>query len=288
MIQTCTEKQWRELFPKPWEMLGSLENISFPLYHDGVKTEEGFLARTKEAFSREDEEMLVFTEQDAALGWAHTYWIPEERYLGLVSMAVIGNFGKALGQLLRYWEKRFPGYQWTSYFPEENIQAKSALESLGLQPDIREAVGILLFDQYVFQPESHQVVKVSQENFDLFRQVHQFFESEMYWTSQRIGAQLDAWTIYGYVERETCLGVLYFNGTGQKDLEIFGLDILPGEDIHKIGKALLASALNKAKGDHARSIYFFHDPAISKELEQMGFRILTAAVAYGGFVKENP
>lgn len=288
MIQSCTEEQWREMFPKPWEMLERTENSSFPLYHDGVKTEESFFTRTKDAFNRKDEEMLIFIEQGTALGWAHTYWIPEEQYLGLVSMVVIDRFGKALEELLSYWEKRFPGYQWTSYFPEENIQARSVLEGRKLLPQAREAVGVLTFAQYSFQRESGQVMKLGRENFELFQQVHRIYESEMYWTNNRIEAQLDAWTIYGYVEGEKCLGVLYYNGVGGKDLEIFGLDLLPGTDSYRIGKALLVSALNQAKRNGARSIYFFHDPALTNVVKEMGFRILTIATAYSAVMGENP
>lgn len=200
----------------------------------------------------------------------------------MVSMAVTEDFGGALGQLLDYWGKRFPGYQWTSYFPEENKGAGNFLERRGLPPQVREAVGVLLFNQYSRQQESKQVVKLGRENFELFRKVHQDHESGMYWTSQRIAAHLEDWVIYGYVEGESCLGVVYFNGIGGKDLEIFGLDLPVGENAPVIGKALLASALNQAKEEGARSMYFFHDPAFSKEVQELGFRILTIAVAYGG------
>ena len=75
MVKRCTEEQWKQQFSHPWVLLENLEGVSFPLYHDEIQTEAKFLARTQDAFTRSDEEMLLFMEQGKALGWAHTYWI---------------------------------------------------------------------------------------------------------------------------------------------------------------------------------------------------------------------
>ena len=96
MLVPCEKREWKLLEPYAWDMLGNLEAVSFPLYHDGVKTETSFLHRVEEAFTRPDEELLLYYHSGRAEGWAHTYWIPEESALGLVSMAVQGDFGQAL------------------------------------------------------------------------------------------------------------------------------------------------------------------------------------------------
>ncbi len=291
MVKRCTEEQWKQQFSHPWVLLENLEGVSFPLYHDEIQTEAKFLARTQDAFTRSDEEMLLFMEQGKALGWAHTYWIPQDRYLGLVSMAVPRNFGDALGQLLDYWGRQFPGYQWDAYFPQENKEAHRVLQSRGMKPQVQEAVGVLLFDQYHPRPENSRIAKLDREHFHLFRQVHQREEGKMYWTSDRIFATLEDWALYGYVQQGKCVAVLYYKGVGTKNLEIFGLDfIYQGEPLEasEVGRALLVSALNQAKKDGAKSMYFFHDPRLTEIVEETGFQILTTAVAYGGTVPFEP
>ena len=216
MVKRCTEEQWKQQFSHPWVLLENLEGVSFPLYHDEIQTEAKFLARTQDAFTRSDEEMLLFMEQGKALGWAHTYWIPQDRYLGLVSMAVPRNFGDALGQLLDYWGRQFPGYQWDAYFPQENKEAHRVLQSRGMKPQVQEAVGVLLFDQYHPRPENSRIAKLDREHFHLFRQVHQREEGKMYWTSDRIFATLEDWALYGYVQQGKCVAVLYYKGVGKK------------------------------------------------------------------------
>ena len=39
MLVPCEKREWKLLEPYAWDMLGNLEAVSFPLYHDGVKTE---------------------------------------------------------------------------------------------------------------------------------------------------------------------------------------------------------------------------------------------------------
>ena len=60
MLVPCEKREWKLLEPYAWDMLGNLEAVSFPLYHDGVKTETSFLHRVEEAFTRPDEELLLY------------------------------------------------------------------------------------------------------------------------------------------------------------------------------------------------------------------------------------
>ena len=104
----------------------------------------------------------------------------------------------------------------------------------------------------------------------------------MYWTSERMKSQLDTWSIFAYTEKGKCLGALYYNHQTQKDLEIFGLDLLEKE--REIAGELLFSALNQAKAGGARSMYFFHEPVWTPMLESLGFKNLTTALGYSGAV----
>lgn len=282
MLVPCEKGEWALLEPYAWDMLGNLEAVSFPLYHDGIKTETGFLRRVEEVFTRPDEELLLYYHSGRAAGWAHTYWIPEESALGLVSMAVQGDFGQALEELLAYWKKRFPGYQWFSYFPADNREAHSFLQRSGYKPQPPENVAVLLFDNYSARGEAPQVVEIGLDNFPLFCQLHRRFEGSMYWTSERMKSQLDTWSIFAYTEKGKCLGALYYNHQTQKDLEIFGLDLLEKE--REIAGALLSSALNQAKAGGARSMYFFHEPVWTPMLESLGFKNLATALGYSGAV----
>lgn len=282
MLVPCEKREWALLEPYAWDMLGNLEAVSFPLYHDGIKTESGFLRRVQEAFTRPDEELLLYYHSGRAVGWAHIYWIPEESALGLVSMAVQGDFGQALEELLAYWKKRFPGYRWFSYFPADNRGAQSLLQRFGYTPQPPENVAVLLFDDYSARREVPQVVEIGLENFPLFCQLHRQFEGPMYWTSERMKSKLDQWSILAYVENGSCLGAVYYNQQTKRDLEIFGLDLLEAGE--RIPQALLASALNRAKAQGARSIYFFHEPAWTPMLESLGFKNLTTALGYSGGV----
>lgn len=275
MICHCTKEEWMRLALPAWEMLKDLSQVSFPLYCDGVKTRETFFQRSQEAFMVGEEEMLLFQEQGRFAGWAHTYWLPQDRYLGLAGMAVAGDFVHGLEELLSYWSRHFTGYTWQSYFPQENRQAIRFLQSQGAQLLAQEAVGMLLLKDYTPGREDPRVIQLGKDNFSLFRQVHQPWEETMYWTSQRIEATLPRWILLGEVEEGLCRGAVY--ATGGKDWEIFGLDLPQGNGP---AEALLTALLNRAKEEGARSVTFFHDPVLTPLVDRAGFRILTTGWAF--------
>lgn len=100
---------------------------SYPVYYDGVKTREDFIRRAEEAFHNQNEEILLFSDEDSALGWIHYYYLPEDNYLGTVSLSIRKNKETAMDEFLLYVEQKYPGCHIYLGFPEENQEAISAL-----------------------------------------------------------------------------------------------------------------------------------------------------------------
>jgi len=207
----------------------------------------------------------------------HYYHIDEDHYIGINSILIRDEYERALAELLEYWKMRFPGYIWSMYFPKENKPALTFMKKCGFQDRGQEAVNVLLLEHYSVKEESGSVIPIDLQNFDLFRGLHSSFEADMYWTSDRIEAAIENWKIFACVADEDCRGVLYYNRQTSKMLEIFGIDVPDEADASVIVEKLLVSCLNKAKEEHAESIYYFNDRFPNEIAERVGFRCITAA-----------
>lgn len=283
MLRKMEPQEFSRYVEYAWRISQSLCCSAFPVYTDGIKTKAWFVERSRRGMERPNEEILLYEQDGAVRGWAHYYWEEENRYVGPVSILVEKEYGRALGELLRYWDKRLPGYGWHMYFPQENKEALAYMKGRGFQDLSQENVDVLLFADYTPQPEGGQVVKIGPENFGLFQQVHQRFEEGMYWTSDRIARALERWVLFGYMEGGACLGVLfYMYMRGSADLEIFGVDVVDEEAHPQAAKGLLLGALNHAKAAGARSMYFFNEGKLGEAALELGFRRVTTAHYFEG------
>ncbi|MDE6607268.1 MAG: hypothetical protein K2K54_05880 [Lachnospiraceae bacterium] len=277
MLRKMKDSEFEQYVDVAYELALELPHSGFPVYADGVKTKEDFINRSRMGLCSEEEEILLFEYQGNVQGWIHYYYIRENRYLGVSSILIRDGYERALEELLQYWNTKFPGYTWSLYFPEENTEALDFMKKRGCQDRGQEAVNVLLFENYSVKEESSAVIPIGLQNFELFRKLHGSFEEEMYWTSDRIEATIDNWGIFAYVEGESSRGVLYYNRQTPRMLEIFGIDVHDGADASVIVEKLLISCLNRAKEEHAESMYFFNDRFPNEIMEALGFHHITTA-----------
>lgn len=151
------------------------------------------------------------------------------------------------------------------------MTALAAKEGFTLCP--KEYADILFFQDYHEQACGGQVEEVTRENFSLFRELHKIHDNKIYWTNDRIEEDLDNWAIYAYAQEGRYVGALYYDGRGTKDLEIFGMDFLPGYDTPEVVRELLAFCLNEAKRAGAKCMYHWPDTERDQEIAlSLGFR----------------
>ncbi len=280
MLRRLEENEFEKYVEYAYRLAMDLSCSGFPVYTDSVKTRETFYDRSKKGLERDSEEILLYEADGKVRGWIHYYFLAEDKYIGMCSMVARTGYGDALRELFAYWEGRLQGFTWSLYFPEENVAALTYMKECGHPCLDREAVEVLLFENYEPGKESANAVSVTADNYGIFRAIHEKFEDGMYWTSRRIEECLDEWEIFAYVENNECLGAIYHNGKGQENLEIFGID----SDVPYVAEALLVSCLNKAKAQKAKSMYFFVEEAFREAVEKVGFRCVTVAHYFEGSV----
>lgn len=278
MIRKINENEFEKYIDFAYALAMDLSHASFPIFTDGVKTKEYFYEVSKRGITRENHEILLFEKSGVIEGWIHYYYISEDKYLSVNNLLIQMGYAEALRELLEYWKANFQGYTWHMYFPKENQDAISFMEENGFSKKSMENVDVLLFNDYTIKCEPENVVQIGLENFVTFSDIHTQFENDMYWTSDRIAETMEEWEIFAYIHGEKCVGVLYHNGKGEDDLEIFGIDMLEGSFEKEVIESLLVACLNKAKKNGAKSMYFFNEDKTMHEIAiDEGFKGITVA-----------
>lgn len=279
MLRKLTLDEFDQIAPFVYEVALDLSKTSFPVYNDGgVKTRDYFLERSLNGLQREDEEILLFEQDEHLQGWIHYYRLDDDRCLSLAGISVREGFAAALEELLAYWKQRFPGYFWQFYLPEENREGIAFLERYGCPPPSKETVNTLMFERYTPRPDSPAVFPIDETNYEIFRRLHSRFDETMYWNSDRILQDLKHWTIFAHGEQ----GVIYYRSQDDSDLEIFGLDFPEDSTDLAVAEALLTNCLNYAKFQNARSMYLFADEPTARIAAGMGFQRITTACYFEG------
>lgn len=278
MIRNLNENEFEQYIDFAYHLVLDLSKSSFPIYTDGVKDKESFYEVARRGIERKHHEILLFEKDDVVEGWIHYYYLEEDKYLGVNTILINNGYAQALAELLDYWKNKFAGYSWNMYLPEENQEAISFLKEQGYGDRGQEYVNVLLFEDYIVQQNYKNVILVDKKNFELFRSVHSQFEDDMYWTSEKIEKHIENWEIFAYAEEEKCLGAVYYNGKGEEDLEIFGIDVLDSLYKNDVIENVLICCLNHAKKSGAKSMYFFNEDTFTQELAiKVGFQCKTVA-----------
>ncbi len=275
MLRKIRNQEFQEVSEFVYHLSLDLSRTSFPVYTDGIKTKQQFLQRSMDGLHRSDEEILIYEKDGGIEGWIHYYVIPADRYLGICSMSIRSGYAEAFDELLAYWKKNYPQYRFSLYFPEENSEILQYMHTHGYQDRSQEVVDVLLFKNYELHHESEHVTRIGSDNFAVFQEIHQQFEDEMYWNSDRIKDTIDDWKIFAYEQKGRCLGAIYYSGI--HDCEIFGLDLSRDCDKAAVAEALLTASLNTAKNGGANSMYFFNDAETHTVADRLGFQCVTVA-----------
>lgn len=253
----------------------------YPTYADGIKTKTDFIARAREAFSRDAEGILLFERSGRTAGWIHYYHLPEDRYLDTCAFCIAEGTREALAEFVAYARERFPGSELHLGFSKTNTEAVAALNGWGFECVEQSCNDVLDFSHYRPQPESTEIHPITRENFQLFAEIHSQYEADMYWTSQRIRNAISHWRIFVFLQGGKAAGAIYSMISEDKNLsEIFGLDFLGGVYDGRVYRALLTAMLNAEKRRGAKHMIFFNDEVSQADALACGFRCADEYVCF--------
>ena len=123
MLRVCHEKEFYQYADLAYELAIDKTRSAYPSYSDGIKTKAMFLTRSKKAFTRDNEEILLFEDEGLIKGWIHYYWLADDKYISTVSFNIANHFARALDEFIKLLGDRFSGYELYLGFSKENRMA---------------------------------------------------------------------------------------------------------------------------------------------------------------------
>lgn len=269
MLTVLSEADFDRYIDRMYELALIPECTGYPVWYDGYKTKDMFIERTRKAFARENEEILLFTLDGEFCGWVQYYELPEDRYFGTVSMGASRGMERMLSEFLDFAEARFPDDSVYLGFPAENREALDFLPSRGFR--LGESTwNMLLRDLPRVEPDlpAETVMRIGRENFDLFRALHAKNGETMYWNADRIEKTLDDWILFVLVRD----GVPKAAACCSRDdyAEIFSLDFA-GDFDPSAASSLLRACAAAAKEDGSAVLGYFCEDEEKQAVEDAGF-----------------
>ena len=213
-------------------------------------------------------------------GWIHYYFLPEDHCLSTVSLNVRSHTELALQEFLEMAQEKFRGYDLYLGYAKDNKEAVEFLERHGFACIEDSFNNTALLDQCPPVEGSGSVLRITRENFECFRALHDRAEEDMYWNSERIDADLDRWTILAKVQDGQAVGCVYYVRNNPEWFEIFGSDAQEGREDPLLVRDLLRQALSCAKQQGGKYRTFFCSGREVPAAEEAGFRKIGEYVCY--------
>ncbi len=79
MLIPLQEKDLNQYVDFVYELALDPARTFYPVFFDGIKTKEDFIARVRKAFSRPEDEILLCQVNGTVEGWLHYFHLPGDR-----------------------------------------------------------------------------------------------------------------------------------------------------------------------------------------------------------------
>lgn len=280
MLRVCTEPEFRKYVDFVYELALDQSKSGYPTYSDGIKTKEMFLDGSQQAFSRDTEEILLFEYEGTVEGWIHYYFLPEDKYLSTVSFNIDCHIEQALREFLEFAYEQFKGYDLFLGYSTANQKAIDFLLAHGFECIEESYYNTAFFNEYEPVIASDCIVRVTRDNYELFRTLHRKTEKDMYWNSERIYADIDNWVLFVKLHHGETIGSVYFMNADDGWFEIFGIDRKEDTFDSIVFCELLGSALHAARELGGKYMTFFCEEEEQETVGKMGFTCVGKYVCY--------
>lgn len=271
MLRSCSKDEFDKYTDFIYELAMDLTKSGYPTYCDGIKTKVNFIDRSLKAFERDTENMLLFEHEGEVQGMIHYYWIPEDHYLQTISFNISKAMEQAISEFLAYVGERFKGYDVFLRFPAENNSAVTFLAEQGFECIENDYNNTAFLDKFDEIRENSDLIRIEKGNYEKFESLHS--QTEGYWNSERILADLDNWIILVKEKDGEPQGAVYYRALALVDgwFEIYGIDMDQEDYNPELFKKLLNAALLDAKRRNGRFMTFFCDEEYEKATMECGF-----------------
>lgn len=264
---------------KMYKLAQQSTSSSYPTYNDGIKTKDDFVNTTLKAFSRPEDHLLGYYQGDELIGWVHYYVLEASTYVGILSLLASRDFDALIVCVDQFLVEQFPGYELWYNFPQENIAACTYLEN-NHYALIESSQNFIysLSDKNYLRPST--INEYQSEDELTFRQFHQYYETSMYWTSDRLLSDLGRWRILVCRQAAEIVGFIYSMKQGL-NFEVFGVDFKEAHYNESNYRDMIRGCLWDARLHGAKHLnYFVEETTYENILNEEGFHSVGVCLTY--------
>ena len=183
-------------------------------------------------------------------------------------------------EFLELVQNRFNGYELVLGYSMDNTQAIDFLSNNGFECIETNNNNTAFLNEYTPIVTDDNVIRITRDNYEYYRTLHQKVEDDMYWNSDRIYADLDNWNIFVKLQNSEPVGSVYYLIADDGWYEIFGIDMKDDTFDTQNFCDLLGTALNTAKESGGKYMTFFCDDEAQKLVSKLGFECVDRYVCY--------
>ena len=280
MLRKLLESDFDRYAEKAYRLALNPLTSGYPTYSDGIKTKNDFMERSRKAFQRDNEDILLFEKNGIVKGWIHYYYLKDAHYLDTCSFCIEEGMDEALQEFVAYSHEHFPSSNIYLGFDQDNTVAVETLESLGFKCIEESYNDVLALASYTIKEQPKEILRITRSNYDIFASIHRQ-HTDMYWNTERILANIDQWMIFVSIHKDQVKGAIYLMLWEDKTMdEIFGIDFPNGIYNPKTYQDLLITVMNEEKRRNVKYLVFFNEEESQNEAIKCGFHCVGKYVCY--------
>lgn len=238
----------------------------------------------KKIINHPNDELLISVKDNNILGVLALLVEPKDMYLEFVGgVFAKNNYQIIANEFFNYINNKYRGYYLNAAYPKENIDARIFMESIGANLLSYDYEYKLNKRDYVNLPESDNIVNLNMEYYEEFIEFHNKFNSDAYWTGEKLIDSLNKFNIFIALENNKIIGSAVISNFNNKLEEVYFLNTLRNKQNPDLKIGLLNKAIKQAFGNGAEELLVMIENDKKRELviyEELGFKKADTCLTY--------
>lgn len=245
---------------------------------------ESILKQFERMINHPNDEILISTDTNNILGLLALLVEPEDMYLEIVGgIFAKNNYENVAKEFFQYIRNKYKGYHLDAAYPEENVQAKKFMESIGAKLMDFDYEYRINKDDFKSLPKIDSIIEINEKHYEDFIKHHNSINPGVYWTGEKLINALDKFDIFLALEDDKVMGSIVISKFNKKVDEIYFLSVKEEKPNFDLEKNLLNKGINHAFNTGTQELIFMvekEDIRMMHICEELGFKKTDTCLTY--------
>ena len=245
---------------------------------------ESILKQFERMINHPNDEILISTDTNNILGLLALLVEPEDMYLEIVGgIFAKNNYENVAKEFFQYIRNKYKGYHLDAAYPEENVQAKKFMGSIGAKLMDFDYEYRINKDDFKSLPKIDSIIEINEKHYEDFIKHHNSINPGVYWTGEKLINALDKFDIFLALEDDKVMGSIVISKFNKKVDEIYFLSVKEEKPNFDLEKNLLNKGINHAFNTGTQELIFMVEKEGIRMMhicEELGFKKTDTCLTY--------